>query len=170
MQKMIFSNVKNAEFKNINLNKAFEPDKQHKQSFEFQKCNVSNPYSAKEGKLAVSFYTLQPGKANYPYHYHMGSEEVFYIISGKGTLKTPDGEKAVSEGDVIVCPANENGAHMIINTSDTPLMFLDVDTVSLDSAEVVAYPDTEKYLIKSKKGEILDVFMKNTSVNYLNGE
>ena len=168
MQKLIIQNVKNEQYKNISLNKIFEPDKQHKHSFEFQKSNVSDPYAAKEGKLSVNFYTLQPGKANYPYHYHMGAEEVFYIISGQGTLKTPAGEKNVTEGDVIVMPANENGAHMLINTSNAPLIYLDIDTVSLNTAEIVAYPDTCKYMFKM--GKEMKVFKQNTAVNYLDGE
>jgi len=102
MQKIIISNVKNAAYKNVNLNKMFEPNTRQKHSFEFQNSAVSSPLHTGEGKLCVCFYTLQPGKANYPYHYHTGAEEVFYIISGHGTLKTPEGEQNVSEGDVVV--------------------------------------------------------------------
>ena len=39
--------------------------------------------SPSEGnQTVVAFYTLPPGKSNYPFHYHTTNEEVFYIISG----------------------------------------------------------------------------------------
>ena len=46
----------------------------------------------------VSFYRLEPGKSNYPYHYHLDREEVFYIVGGEGTLRTPDGNEPSGPG------------------------------------------------------------------------
>lgn len=46
------------------------------------------PKGEAEG-CAVSLYHIPPGKAAYPYHYHHKNEEVFYIVSGKGQLRTP---------------------------------------------------------------------------------
>lgn len=77
--------------------------------------NVISPFKNGEGKLSINFYSLQPGKSNYPYHQHYGREEAFYIISGTATLRTPEGEIEVKEGDIIVFPANEKGAHMLTN-------------------------------------------------------
>ena len=167
MQKIIITNVKNAEFKDVNLNRIFDPDGKHKQSYEHKNSSVCNPLSEGEGKLTVCFYTLQPGKANYPYHYHTGNEEVFYIISGQGTLKTLEGDKPVSEGDVIAMPANENGAHMLINTSNSPLVYIDIDTAS--SPEVVVYPESEKIMIMAGKINMKSFKIEN-SVNYLTDE
>jgi len=168
-QELIIKNVKTAECHwDANLNKQFDPDGTHKQSFEFQRSTVSSPFSQKWGELEVYFYTIQPGKANYPYHYHTVNEEVFYIISGQGTLKTSEGEKIVSEGDVIVMPAHENGAHKLINTSDAPLVYLEVRTSK--SPDIVLYPDIpEKFLVMSSK-----IFAKwfniDSAINYLDGE
>jgi len=169
MEKIIISNIKNAKCHwDANLNKQFDPDGKHKHSYEFQRSNVSSPGSQKWGELEVNFYTLQPGKANYPYHYHTVNEEVFYIISGQGTLKTPDDDKIVSEGDAIVMPAHENGAHRLINTSDIPLVYLEVKTSK--SPDIVLYPDTpDKFLVMSSK-----IFAKwfnvKSEINYLDGE
>ena len=63
MQKLIISNVRSAEYNNRNLNKIFEPDGKHKQSFEFDNSPVNNPYKD-GGKLSACFYTLQPGKVH----------------------------------------------------------------------------------------------------------
>ena len=73
------------------------------------------------GSIRISidsiFYTLMPGKSNYPYHRHFGKEEAFYIISGEAVLKTSKGEITVKEGDVILIPPNENGGHMLTNVT-----------------------------------------------------
>ena len=165
MQELIIKNVKTSEYKDVNLSKIFEPDKNHNHSFEFKNSTVSSPY-ATEGKLFVTFYTLMPGKTNYPYHYHSGMEEVFYIISGTATLKTPDGDKTVTEGDVIVLPANSNGAHQLNNTSDDVLLYLDIDTAS--SPEIVFFPDKGDFRIfsQTKTGN----FPLDAEVNYLRDE
>jgi quercetin dioxygenase-like cupin family protein len=60
--------------------------------------------------MDVSVYEIPPGKAAYPYHYHAGNEEVFFILSGAGLLRTPEGERTVTAGDFLYFPNNENGA------------------------------------------------------------
>ena len=165
MEKIIISNVKDAECSwDANLNKQFDQT-ETKHSFEFQRSNVSTPQE--KGKLGVYFYTIQPGKANFPYHHHTANEEVFYIISGQGTLKTPEGEKIVSEGDVIVMPANENGAHQLINTSNTPLVYLEVITQIWPDVSVL--PDSEKLVVFGGKF-FAKPFKIDSSVNYLADE
>lgn len=166
MQELEIENVKTAQYKNVNLNQIYDPNGKHEQSFEFQRSDVASPYRSGEGKLSVNFYMLQPGKSNYPYHQHTGNEEVFYIISGTSTLKTPKGDIEVSEGDVIVMPANENGAHMLTNNSNEPLLYLDVHTVS--SPEVVIYPNTGK--VRVMTGDMQKSFKIDSEVNYLDGE
>jgi uncharacterized cupin superfamily protein len=97
----------------------------------------------------VSMYEIPPGKSAYPYHYHTKREEVFYILSGSGTLKTPDGERNVAAGDFLFFPANENGAHKITNTSETKtLVYLDFDTYN--DIDVAFYPDSGKIGIWGK--------------------
>ena len=97
---------------------------------------------------------------------HFGREEVFYIIAGNATLKTPKGDIAVTEGDVIVIPPNENGAHMLTNTSNTPVSYLDIDTQA--SPDVILYPDAGN--IRIMAGSMQKSFKFDSEVNYLDGE
>jgi len=166
MQDLVIVNVKEASYKNLNLNKIFDPNVEHKHSYEFKNCFVANPTVPEEGKLSVCFYVLEPGKENYPYHYHSSNEEVFYIISGKGTLKTFKGDVEIKEGDVIIFPPNENGAHKIINTSESQLVYLDIDTVS--SAELIFYPENEKIMAMAKG--FRKSYKIKSEINYLEGE
>ena len=166
MQELVITNVRTTQYKDVNLNKIFDPDKQHERCYEFQNSYVTQPSVSGEGKLTVTFYTLQPGKSNYPYHQHTGTEEVFYIISGTATLKTPKGDVIVSEGDVIVMPPNENGAHMLTNHSAEPLVYLDVHTIS--SPEVIVYPDSGN--VRVMAGKMQKSYKIDSEVNYLDGE
>jgi len=168
VKKTIIANVKNAPCDwDANLNQQFDPDGAHKRSFGFQMSHVSRPFIQGWGNLEVHFITLQPGKTNYPYHYHTANEEMFYIISGQGTLRTPEGEKTVSEGDVIIMPAHESGAHQLTNTSDIPLVYLDVKTTN--SPDVILLPDSEKFLVLSE-AIMMKWFKLDSNVNYLSGE
>lgn len=120
-----------------------------------------------KNQLLVAIYEIPPRKANYPYHYHAVNDEVFYIISGNGMLRTPDGDKPISSGDIIVCPPSSSGAHKIINSSETKmLVYLDCDAAL--SSEVVCYPDSDKV------GMVVDgqmkFYKKNTDVDYYEGE
>jgi uncharacterized cupin superfamily protein len=118
------------------------------------------------GQCTVALYELPPGKANYPYHYHMGSEEIFYIISGSGTLETPEGDKPIQAGDVIVCPAGEESAHRIVNTSAEKLTYLDCDTIVLP--EVVGYPRSGKVGVMADG--MAKFFKTGSDVGYYEGE
>lgn len=123
--------------------------------------------AAYENQCKVSFYEIPPGKSNYPYHYHTANEEIFYIISGTGLLRTPEGERNVSAGDVIVFPTGEKSAHKLTNVSESDmLVYLDVDTNR--TPEIVYYPDSKKV------GVLLNADMKNfykdEDVGYYTGE
>lgn len=133
--------------------------------YEYYKYEVTKLNGKNQCYVAV--YEIPPQKANYPYHYHLKNEEVFYIISGHGILETPYGNETISAGDIITCPPSENGAHRIINLSKTDmLVYLDCDTVN--SPEVVCYPNSKKIGI-TINGEPR-FYKKHNSVDYYDGE
>ena len=166
MQELVIRNVNTAEYKNVDLNEFHDPGGEHRRRFGFLKSTVVSPYKTGEGKLSVSFYTLQPGQSNYPYHQHFGREEVFYMISGTATLKTPGGDVTVTAGDVVFMPPNENGAHMLTNTSDEPVTYLDIDTQT--PSDVILYPESGN--VRVLAGGMQKSFKLDSEVNYLDGE
>ena len=115
----------------------------------------------------VSIYEILPGKAAYPYHYHHKNEETFFILRGHGLLKTPEGEKNVSAGDLLFFPANCDGAHKLTNLSDTEdLVYLDVDVVH--DLDVAVYPETGKLGVWGKN--INRIWRQQDDVDYYDGE
>jgi uncharacterized cupin superfamily protein len=124
------------------------------------------PFGAAEN-THVCVYEIPPGKAAYPYHYHCKTEETFYIISGIGTLRTPEGEKQVAAGELIFFPAGEAGAHKLTNASDTEnLVYLDFDVTH--ELDVAVYPDSDKIGIWGMG--INQIFPKSADVDYYHGE
>ena len=113
IKKIIVTNKQEIEEKHFN----YHP------SFEYSKFEVSSRNSGNQ--CAVIFYDIAPGKSNYPLHYHSGSEEIFYIISGQGVVETNNTEIPISAGSVIVCPPGEHGAHRITNKSDSEVLSSD---------------------------------------------
>jgi uncharacterized cupin superfamily protein len=97
----------------------------------------------------------------------MKNEESFYIISGKGVLKTPLGDRSVSAGDFLFFPANEKGAHKLTNTSKTEsLIYLDFDTYH--DIDVAFYPDSGKIGVWGKN--INQLYKTNDQVEYYKDE
>ncbi len=118
-------------------------------------------------KTGVSIYEIPPKQSAYPYHYHHKNEEVFYIISGEGLLKTPEGERTVKAGDLLFFPANEKGAHKLTNASDTEnLIYLDVDVVH--DLDVAVYPDSGKIGVWGKN--VNRIYRVEDDVDYYAGE
>lgn len=115
----------------------------------------------------VSVYEVPPQKAAYPYHYYLQEEETFYILSGEGLLKTSEGEKRVSAGDMLFFPAGSEGAHKLTNTSLTEkLVYIDFDVIhDLDAA---IYPDSGKIGVWGK--DINRVYPLDANVDYYEGE
>lgn len=119
-------------------------------------------------QCTVAIMEVPPLKSSYPYHYHVAVTEVFYIISGEGLLKTPDGEQSVAAGDVIVFPPGKAGSHKITNSSATEtLRYLDMDTTA--QADVAVYPDSGKVglILNGVHG---DDYRTDSAVDYYDGE
>lgn len=95
-------------------------------------------------KLGCMQITVAPGKRAFPFHNHLGADEMFVILEGRGTYRFGDTEHAVAAGDVCGAPAGgADTAHQLINTGTGPLRYLGISTMS--DPEIVEYPDSGKY-------------------------
>ena len=59
--------------------------------------------------IGGSMYELEPGDRLWPYHTHHANEEWLIVLRGRPTLRTPEGEQELDEGDVVVLPARQGG-------------------------------------------------------------
>ena len=98
------------------------------------------------------------------YHFHRYAEELFLILSGTATLRTPKGLEIVSEGDILFFEAGESGAHQLYNHTETPCTYLDLRTYI--GHDVCEYPDSNK-IILVPNGE---TFRRDEQYPYFDGE
>jgi quercetin dioxygenase-like cupin family protein len=76
--------------------------------------------------FVMRLFTVDEGGCS-PYHSHPWEHEVF-VLSGNGKVKSADGDTAVSAGDFIYVPPNEE--HQFLNAGTSPFEFLCVVPVS----------------------------------------
>lgn len=127
-------------------------------------------------RLGYSLYRLAPGERPFPFHFHHVNEEAFLVRSGYGELRTLEGTRRLSPGDVFGCPPGLVGAHGVLNTGDGPLEYFAVSTMI--EPEVIEYPDSDKIYAMvgappggDPKRRVVDrVFRRSDAVEYEEGE
>jgi uncharacterized cupin superfamily protein len=118
--------------------------------------------------LGGSLYEVEPGDRLFPYHLHHANEEWLIVVRGEPTLRSPDGEQALVEGDVVVFPRGERGAHQVSNSTGAPVRVLMLSSTILP--EVVEYPDSGKVAARDGKGERLLLTRPGPMLDYWDGE
>ena len=154
-----------SEIKQFSIDHLPATHRHEQEQFEYFRKKVV-PYGASRNTV-VSVYEIPPHKSAYPYHYHHKNEETFFILSGNGILKTPQGERTVSAGDFLFFPTGPQGAHRITNSSDTEnLVYIDFDTVH--DLDIAIYPDSDKIGIWGMG--INKIYPSIADVDYYQGE
>lgn len=109
--------------------------------FEAERASVSRHIGAQ--MLAYGVVRVPPGKRAWPYHAHLGNEEMFYVLEGEGTLRHAGAEYPIRAGDFICSPPDPDQPHQIINTSDADITYIALGTAS--RPDIFVYPDSGKY-------------------------
>ena len=98
-------------------------------------------------QLGASVYELGPGNS-VVYHFHHGSEELLIVLRGRPTLRTPEGERQLAEGEVVHFPIGPEGAHGVRNDGEEPVRYV-VAGIRV-SPEVAEYPDQKKITAQAR--------------------
>jgi len=107
---------------------------------------------------------LNAGQYCTAYHFHRYAEELFLIITGSATLRTPNGLEIVNSGDLIFFEKGETGAHQLYNHTTEPCIYLDIRTFI--GHDICEYPDSNKLFIVPT----YEIFNKESLVAYFEGE
>jgi len=92
--------------------------------------------------IGARLYELEPRGKHVPYHWHVVEEEWLLVVQGTPTIRTPEGDQVLREGDVVVFPVGPEGAHLWRNDSDEPIRVLMWSNSG--ELEVCVYPDSGK--------------------------
>jgi uncharacterized cupin superfamily protein len=99
------------------------------------------------GVLGATVYELPPdGYA--AYHFHHASEELLIVLRGRPTLRTPEAERVLGEGDVVHFTTGPDGAHGLHNRTPEPVRYVMAGT--RPTPEVVEYPDLGQLTAQSR--------------------
>jgi uncharacterized cupin superfamily protein len=143
----------------VNLRRAELIEHEMPAGFEHSRASVREALGGE--LIGCSLYEVPAGKRLWPYHYHVGNEEWLVVVSGKPTLRTPDGERELVEGDVVAFAEGEAGAHTLTNTAAEPMRIAIFSTLNRGS---VVYPDS------GKVGANREYFRSADAVDYWDGE
>lgn len=90
------------------------------------------------------------------------------VLRGEPTLRTPEGEHVLKEGDVACFPRGKHGAHQIINRTGSTIRVLMLS--SMIPGEIIEYLDTGKILAKDVNDEDIVFARPGPVVEYWEGE
>jgi uncharacterized cupin superfamily protein len=118
--------------------------------------------------LGGTVYELGPGQAICPYHYEYPNEEWLVVVTGRPTLRTPDGERALEPGAVVCFREGPEGAHQVSNTAGETARVLMLSTKL--KPDVSFYPDSGKLGVWSGNPDDRGIFRRGDAVDYFEGE
>lgn len=127
-----------------------------------QDAEIGNLIGARQ--LGYRVAVLPPGAWYCPMHSHQTEEELFYVIDGEPTIRTPRGSLRCRPGDFVAFARGERGAHQLRNESERPctLFLLGVE----DAAAVVFYPESQKLGLRSPRL----IVRSSPALEYFDGE
>jgi uncharacterized cupin superfamily protein len=96
--------------------------------------------------LGAGLIELPPGESTFPYHYELGADELLVVVTGRPTVRTPEGERELAPGDCVLFPSGPAGAHKVTNRSDEPARVLLVSSFALPRAAVQV--DSDKLMVR----------------------
>jgi uncharacterized cupin superfamily protein len=121
--------------------------------------------------IGASLWELPPGEAAYPYHFHYSDEELVIVLSGRPSVRTPEGTRELEVGEALRFPLGEDGAHKIFNPTEESATFLAIS--SSGRPDVVVYPDADKIGFGERLphgGGMRAFFRRDDEVGYFDGE
>jgi uncharacterized cupin superfamily protein len=119
-------------------------------------------------KTGTSVYELPPGQAICPYHYEYGEEEWLLVLTGRPTLRTPEGSELLEPWDIVCFPPGPDGAHGVRNETEETVRVLMYSTVAHPAATV--YPDSDKIGIWTGNPDDDLMTRRSSGVGYYAGE
>jgi uncharacterized cupin superfamily protein len=120
---------------------------------------------AKRHPFDLEWNRVPPGKRNFPYHAHSAQWELYFIISGSGSVRHRDGTTEVEPGDAFIFGPDE--PHQLINAGHEDfILYVIADNPIGESGY---FPESGKW--KVNKSSAADrVVVKGKETDYLDGE
>ena len=119
-------------------------------------------------QTGMSLYEIPPGEAICPYHYEHAEEEWLLVLSGRPSVRTPQGVSELAPLDALFFPLGPDGAHQVRNDCDEPARVVMWSTVVVPAVSV--YPDSDKIGVWTAGKVDNALFERGSAVDYFQGE
>lgn len=152
-----------------NINEPVYDEPREQPGFRCRRARLSR--QAGSDRLGLSLWELPPGEAAYPFHYHLAEEELVVVLEGAPSLRSQNGGRELSEGEVVPFLRGEQGAHQLVNQTERIVRFLAFSTNG--EPDIVIRPDSGTigaYERLSEGGGLRVVFREADAVDYYEGE
>jgi uncharacterized cupin superfamily protein len=152
-----------------NLNEPVFDEQREHPGFRASRARISR--QAGSERLGLSLWQLPPGEAAYPYHHHLGEEELLLVLDGRPELRTPEGWRQLQAGEVVSFLRGEGGGHQIVNRTQDTVRFLAFSTNG--EPDIVVYPDSGKVGAFERLPDgagLWAMFREDGAVDYYDGE
>jgi uncharacterized cupin superfamily protein len=118
-------------------------------------------------QMGASLYELPPGQSICPYHYEYPEEEWLFVLSGRVTVRHPEGEDELGQGDIVCFAPGPGGAHKVTCLGAETARVLMTSTKQVPG--IAVYPDSGKVGIWP--GDERDaLMMRRDTLDYWDGE
>jgi len=117
----------------------------------------------------LALVRIPKGKSYCPYHAHSAESELYFVISGRGSVRDKEGSTIVTEGDAFFFQPGE--AHQISNAGDEDFVYYviaDNPRSGGVGGDSCFYPDSGKWAVVKEGSE--DVIVKGKDTDYFDGE
>jgi uncharacterized cupin superfamily protein len=136
--------------------------------FECRRARIGRQAGAEH--LGASVWDVPPGEAAYPYHFHLAEEELLFVLSGRPSLRMPDGWRELEPGEAVAFLVGARGAHQLVNRTDESVRLLVISPSGVP--EICVYPDSDKIGVYDRVPTegLRELYRRSDAVDYYEGE
>ena len=117
-------------------------------------------------RLGYQVVKLPPGARFCPVHAEFSEEELFLVLDGAPSIRTPKETLRCRRGDFIAFPVGSNHAHQVLNESDAEATLLLLG--EYQQTAVTYYPESDKILVANPDGRW--IVRRSPNLDYYDGE
>jgi len=117
----------------------------------------------------LALVRIPKAKSFCPYHSHSAESELYFVVSGRGSVRDKDGSTIVSAGDAFFFQPGE--AHQVTNAGDGDFVYYviaDNPRSGGSTGDSCYYPDSGKWAVVKEGLE--EVVVRGTEVDYHDSE
>jgi uncharacterized cupin superfamily protein len=136
------------------------------ESTRYRSCDAEVGFWIGAQRLGYQVVKLPPGARFCPVHAEFSEEELFIVLDGEPSIRTPSQTLRCRRGDFIAFPTGPRHAHQAINESDAEATLLLLG--QSQEQNIVYYPESDKLLASTP--DVRWMVRNSPQLDYYDGE